>query len=139
MIDYVMFFSFLFCASRRRHNSVALVAGVQTVALPSSISLIGSVDTGSFGDLGKLALQLVDSGGSPIAEYVTADASTETAFVFGQVYRSSGKWKLRAIGQGWASGLAGPAEDFGVDVGEDAPGEEPGHSDTHTAEHQSIL
>ncbi|MGW6659017.1 TerD family protein [Rhodococcus sp. NPDC055024] len=90
-----------------------------------AIALVGSVDSGSFGDLGKLALQLVDSGGSPIAEYVTADASTETAFVFGQVYRRNGKWKLRAIGQGWASGLAGLAEDFGVDVSEDAPSEEP--------------
>lgn len=102
---------------------------VHLAAVPDqvdAIALIGSVDTGSFGDLGKLALQLVDSGGSPIAEYVTADASTETAFVFGQVYRRSGKWKLRAIGQGWASGLAGLAEDFGVDVSEDAPVEEPG-------------
>lgn len=71
---------------------------VHLAAVPDqvdAIALVGSVDSGSFGDLGKLALQLVDSGGSPIAEYVTADASTETAFVFGQVYRRNGKWKLR--------------------------------------------
>nr|WP_202022430.1 TerD family protein [Rhodococcus sp. MS13] len=108
---------------------------VHLAAVPEqvdAIALVGSVDSGSFGDLGKLALQLVDSGGSPIAEYVTADASTETAFVFGQVYRRNGKWKLRAIGQGWASGLAGLAEDFGVDVSEDAPVEEPSSPELET-------
>lgn len=84
-----------------------------------AIVLAGSVDTGSFGDLGKLSLHVLDASGSPIAEYVTADATTETAFVFGEIYRRNGLWKLRAIGQGWSSGLAGLAEDFGVDVGDD--------------------
>ena len=95
---------------------------VHLSAVPAEVDAIvlaGSVDTGSFGDLGKLSLHLMDASGSPIAEYVTADASTETAFVFGEIYRRNGLWKLRAIGQGWSSGLAGLAEDFGVDVGED--------------------
>lgn len=95
---------------------------VHLSAVPAEIDAIvlaGSVDTGSFGDLGKLSLHVLDASGSPIAEYVTADASTETAFVFGEIYRRNGLWKLRAIGQGWSSGLAGLAEDFGVDVGED--------------------
>lgn len=95
---------------------------VHLSAVPAEVDAIvlaGSVDTGSFGDLGKLSLHLMDASGSPIAEYVTADASTETAFVFGEIYRRNGLWKLRAIGQGWSSGLAGLAEDFGVDVGQD--------------------
>ncbi|MDJ0441635.1 TerD family protein [Rhodococcus qingshengii] len=95
---------------------------VHLSAVPAEVDAIvlaGSVDTGSFGDLGKLSLHLMDASGSPIAEYVTADASTETAFVFGEIYRRNGLWKLRAIGQGWSSGLAGLAEDFGVEVGED--------------------
>ncbi|WP_024793699.1 TerD family protein [Tomitella biformata] len=93
---------------------------IQLSAVPPEIDTIvlaGSVDTGSFGDLGKLSLHLLDASGSSIAEYVTADARMETAFAFGEIYRRNGLWKLRAVGQGWESGLAGLAEDFGVDVG----------------------
>ena len=48
---------------------------------------------------------------------LTEDASTETAMVFGELYRHGAEWKFRAIGQGYASGLAGIARDFGVNVG----------------------
>jgi tellurium resistance protein TerD len=53
-----------------------------------------------------------------LARYdLTEDASVETAMVFGEVYRYNQEWKFRAIGQGYASGLAGIARDFGVNVG----------------------
>ncbi|MCJ0904515.1 TerD family protein [Rhodococcus sp. ARC_M6] len=110
---------------------------VQLSAVPSevdAIALVGSVDTGSFGELGKLSLHLLDASGSTVAEYVTADATTETAFVFGEIYRRNGLWKLRAVGQGWASGLAGLAEDFGVDVSEDTSIEEPISEESVAAE-----
>ncbi|MEU2258206.1 TerD family protein [Nocardia xishanensis] len=80
------------------------------------VALAGSVGTGTFGELGKLALRVVDAAGLSLAEYVTADATTESAFVFGEIYRRDGEWKVRAVGQGWESGLAGLAKDFGVDV-----------------------
>jgi len=52
-----------------------------------------------------------------LARYdLTEDASTETAMVFGELYRHGGEWKFRAIGQGYASGLRGIAQDFGVNV-----------------------
>ena len=47
---------------------------------------------------------------------LSEDAATETAMVFVEVYRHGDEWKLRAIGQGYASGLAGVARDFGVNV-----------------------
>ena len=47
---------------------------------------------------------------------LTEDASTETAMVFGEVYRRGEEWKFRAVGAGYASGLRGIAQDFGVDV-----------------------
>lgn len=81
-----------------------------------TIALAGSLYDGTFGDLGKLTLRVVDPTGRPVAEYITADANTESAFVFGEVYRRDGAWKVRAIGQGWASGLAGLAQDYGVEV-----------------------
>lgn len=84
-----------------------------------TVALVGSVGEGTFGDLGKLTLRVVDGAGYTLAEYITADATTESAFVFGEVYRRGGEWKVRAVGQGWASGLAGLATDFGVDIDED--------------------
>jgi tellurium resistance protein TerD len=45
-----------------------------------------------------------------------AKNSTETAMVFGELYRNGAEWKFRAVGQGYASGLAGIARDYGVSV-----------------------
>jgi len=52
-----------------------------------------------------------------LARYdLSEDYSTETALVFGELYRNGAEWKFRAVGQGYASGLAGIAKDFGVNV-----------------------
>jgi tellurium resistance protein TerD len=52
-----------------------------------------------------------------LARYdLSEDYSTETALVFGELYRSGADWKFRAVGQGYASGLSGVAADFGVTV-----------------------
>jgi tellurium resistance protein TerD len=45
------------------------------------------------------------------------DASTETALVFGEVYRNGADWKFRAIGQGYSSGLAGVIAEYGLNAG----------------------
>ncbi|WP_054247742.1 TerD family protein [Rhodococcus opacus] len=95
-----------------------------------TVALVGSVAEGRFGDLGKLALRVVDGAGYTLAEYVTADATTESAFVFGEVYRRNAEWKIRAVGQGWESGLAGLATDFGVDIDDEPEPEPTGTPDT---------
>ncbi|MET7519485.1 TerD family protein [Streptomyces sp. NPDC005480] len=55
---------------------------------------------------------------SPLRSYrpSTPNASTETAMVFGELYCNGAEWKFRAIGQGYASGLAGIAQDFGLSL-----------------------
>lgn len=88
----------------------ALDQEVQTVALA------GSLTTGKFGELGKITFRVVDAAGRMLAEYITADAVTESAFLFGEVYRRGAQWKVRAVGQGWDSGLAGLATAFGVEI-----------------------
>ncbi|GAB2644056.1 TerD family protein [Nocardia goodfellowii] len=72
----------------------------------------------SFGQIRNAFIRVVDrSNGSELARYdLSEDASTETAMVFGELYRHGGEWKFRAIGQGYASGLAGIARDYGVNV-----------------------
>ncbi|GAA2267596.1 TerD family protein [Actinomadura sp. NPDC048955] len=73
----------------------------------------------SFGQVRNAFIRIVNrNDGNELARFdLTEDASTETAMVFGELYRHSGEWKFRAVGQGYASGLAGIAMDFGVNVG----------------------
>ena len=47
---------------------------------------------------------------------LSEDYSTETAMVFGEVYRHNGEWKFRAIGQGYAGGLLSLCHQYGVNV-----------------------
>lgn len=72
----------------------------------------------NFGAVRNAFIRVVNqNGGTEIARYdLTEDASVETAMVFGEVYRSNGEWKFKAVGQGYASGLVGIASDFGVNV-----------------------
>ncbi|MBM9620360.1 VWA domain-containing protein [Streptomyces zhihengii] len=89
------------------------------------IVLCASADGGAFGRFPGLALRLLDAGtGAELARFEMT-ATTETAFVSGELYRRSGQWKFRAVGQGYASGLAGLATDFGITVDDDAPAATP--------------
>ncbi|MDR2405015.1 MAG: TerD family protein [Deltaproteobacteria bacterium] len=47
---------------------------------------------------------------------LTEDMSTETAMIFGEIYRHKGEWKFKAVGQGFTGGLAALCRHFGVDV-----------------------
>ena len=72
----------------------------------------------SFGQVRNAFIRVVNqAGGAEITRYdLSEDASTETAMVFGELYRSGADWKFRAVGQGYSAGLAGIARDFGVNV-----------------------
>ncbi|MEU8960630.1 TerD family protein [Streptomyces sp. NPDC048491] len=72
----------------------------------------------NFGQVRNAYIRVINqAGGSELARYdLSEDASTETAMVFGELYRHGAEWKFRAVGQGYASGLAGIASDYGVNV-----------------------
>ncbi|MBP2579778.1 tellurium resistance protein TerD [Streptomyces sp. PvR006] len=72
----------------------------------------------SFGQVRNAFIRVVNqAGGVELARYdLSEDAATETAMIFGELYRHGAEWKFRAVGQGYASGLAGIAADFGVNV-----------------------
>ncbi|MFJ1702016.1 TerD family protein [Kitasatospora sp. NPDC088346] len=72
----------------------------------------------SFGQVANAYIRVVNTADdSEIARYdLSEDASTETAMIFGEIYRYQGEWKFRAVGQGYASGLRGIVQDFGVNV-----------------------
>ncbi|MFF9042435.1 TerD family protein [Streptomyces parvulus] len=58
---------------------------------------------------------------SVLATFTPPQLGAETALVIVEVYLRNGAWKARAVGQGYANGLAGIATDFGVTVEEPAP------------------
>ncbi|WP_392892324.1 TerD family protein [Streptomyces sp. LN699] len=58
-------------------------------------------------------------GGAVIATFTPPQLGAETALVVVEVYLRGGVWKVRAVGQGYADGLAGIATDFGVSVDEE--------------------
>jgi stress response protein SCP2 len=116
---------------------------VDLVGIPDEVARVLIVASryggGCFGELDGLHLMLSDASGDPVARFDIDDASTETAFVFGELYRRGGEWKFRAVGQGYDSGLAGLATDFGIDVDEDegADAAEPGAA-TETVDKASL-
>ncbi|GIJ67050.1 TerD family protein [Virgisporangium ochraceum] len=85
------------------------------------VAIVASSDGGTFGRVPGLHVRVLDSGsGAELARFDSGDATTETAFVLGELYRRDGGWKFRAVGQGFDNGLAGLATTFGVSV-DDAP------------------
>ena len=98
-------------------NLAGVDPSVASVVFPVSIYEADSRSQ-SFGQVRNAFIRVVDQNtGTELARYdLTEDASTETAMVFGELYRNGPEWKFRAVGQGYASGLAGIARDFGVNV-----------------------
>ncbi|MWA09355.1 TerD family protein [Streptomyces sp. BA2] len=84
-----------------------------------TVVLAASTDGGTFGQVPGLFIRVVDAAnGAEIARYDSEDATVETAFVLGELYRRQGAWKFRAVGQGYGSGLQGLATDYGISVDE---------------------
>ena len=92
-------------------------AGCDKIVFPVSIHDADNRGQ-TFGQVSNAFIRVVNQAdGQELARYdLSEDASTETAMIFGEVYRYQGEWKFRAVGQGYASGLRGIALDFGVNV-----------------------
>lgn len=85
------------------------------------VVLGASADGGTFGQVAGLTLRLLGPDGRSELARFEMRAETETAFICGELYLREGRWKFRAVGQGYASGLAGLATDFGITVDEEQP------------------
>ncbi|MDK4791846.1 MAG: TerD family protein [Acinetobacter sp.] len=78
----------------------------------------GQARSQNFGQVANAYIRVSnDAGGSEIARYdLSEDSSTETAMIFGELYKHGSEWKFRAIGQGFAGGLGPLAASYGVAV-----------------------
>ena len=72
----------------------------------------------NFGQVSNAYVRCVNEGpNTEIARFdLSEDYSIETAMIFGEIYRHSGEWKFKAVGQGFAGGLSSLASNFGVNV-----------------------
>jgi stress response protein SCP2 len=93
-------------------------------AVPSEIDRIvvaaSRYGEAGFGELEDVRITLADAAGEGLLRFAVDDASSVTAVIFGELYRRGEGWKFRAVGQGYETGLAGLATDFGVDIEDDA-------------------
>ncbi|WP_296268205.1 TerD family protein [Pseudomonas sp. UBA6562] len=73
----------------------------------------------SFGQVSNAYIRVINKAdGKELARYdLSEDASTETAMIFGELYRNGDEFKFKAIGQGFAGGLKPLAEAHGVSIG----------------------
>ncbi|AKL69946.1 stress response protein, TerZ- and CABP1 [Streptomyces sp. Mg1] len=103
--------------------------GVDLTAVPEEVAriVVAASQYGGtrFGDLDGLRMTVADRSGEPLVGFSIDDASVETAFIFGELYRRGEEWKFRAVGQGYETGLAGLATDFGIAVEEAEEPEQP--------------
>ena len=99
-------------------NLVAVPAEVDKIVVTVSI-YDAEARQQSFGQVRNAYIRVVNQAdNAELTRYdLSEDASTETAMIFGELYRNAGEWKFRAVGQGYSTGLAGIARDFGVNVG----------------------
>ncbi|GAA0902820.1 TerD family protein [Streptomyces thermoalcalitolerans] len=96
----------------------AVPAGVERIVIAAS-----RYEGALFSELDDLRVTLSDASGEPLLRFATDDADSVSALIFGELYRRGEGWKFRAVGQGYATGLAGLATDFGVDIEDDAADE----------------
>ncbi|MEE1801762.1 TerD family protein [Streptomyces sp. JV176] len=102
-------------------DTAAVPAGIEKIVVTASPDAAGQ----SFQGIEPTAT-IRDAGtGAALATFTPPRLGAETALVIVEVYLRNGAWKARAVGQGYANGLAGIATDFGVSVEEPAPAAAP--------------
>ncbi|MFD8287548.1 TerD family protein [Streptomyces lavendulae] len=93
----------------------ALPSGIERIVVTASPDAAGQ----TFQGIEPTATVRDAASGAVIATFTPPQLGAETALVVVEVYLRGGVWKVRAVGQGYANGLAGIATDFGVSVDEE--------------------
>ncbi|MFJ6556334.1 CAP domain-containing protein [Streptomyces luteogriseus] len=90
--------------------------GLRTGATRVTVVVSPSDPKTALGRLPSPTLHVTDAGGRTLARFTPPHPGQETVLLLAELYRRGDRWKLRALGQGYADGLTGLARDFGVDV-----------------------
>ncbi|WP_406461098.1 TerD family protein [Streptomyces sp. NBC_01622] len=98
-------------------DTAAVPPGIEKIVVTASPDAAGQ----TFQGIEPTATIRNAADGSVLATFTPPQLGAETALVIVEIYLRNGVWKARAVGQGYADGLAGIATDFGVSVEEPAP------------------
>ncbi|MFI9599097.1 TerD family protein [Streptomyces sp. NPDC052043] len=98
-------------------DTAAVPPGIEKIVVTASPDAAGQ----TFQGIEPTATVRDADDGSVLATFTPPRLGAETALVIVEIYLRGGQWKARAVGQGYADGLAGIATDFGVTVEEPAP------------------
>jgi stress response protein SCP2 len=98
-------------------DTSAVPPGIEKIVVTASPDAAGQ----TFQGVEPTATLRDAADGRVLATFTPPQLGTETALVVMEIYLRNGAWKARAVGQGYADGLAGIATDFGVSVEEPAP------------------
>ncbi|MEU1041255.1 TerD family protein [Streptomyces sp. NPDC005907] len=98
-------------------DTAAVPPGIEKIVVTASPDAAGQ----TFQGVEPTATIRSADDNSVLASFTPPRLGTETALVIVEIYLRNGAWKARAVGQGYANGLAGIATDFGVTVEEPAP------------------
>ncbi|WP_031072568.1 TerD family protein [Streptomyces sp. NRRL S-118] len=96
-------------------DTAAVPPGIERIVVTASPDAAGQ----TFQGVEPTATVRNADDGTVLATFTPPRLGTETALIVVEVYRRGGAWKARAVGQGYADGLAGIATDFGVSVDEE--------------------
>lgn len=96
-------------------DTAAVPPGIEKIVVTASPDAAGQ----TFQGVEPTATIRNADDGSPLATFTPPQLGAETALVVVEIYLRGGVWKARAVGQGYADGLAGIATDFGVSVDEE--------------------
>ncbi|MER7907384.1 TerD family protein [Streptomyces sp. NPDC095614] len=97
-------------------DTTAVPPGIEKIVVTASPDAAGR----TFQGVEPTATVRNADDGSALATFTPPQLGSETALVVIEIYLRNGAWKARAVGQGYANGLAGIATDFGVSVEEPA-------------------
>ncbi|KPL33850.1 stress-induced protein [Streptomyces anulatus] len=97
-------------------DTAAVPPGIEKIVVTASPDAAGQ----TFQGVEPTATVRNADDGSALATFTPPQLGAETALVVIEIYLRNGAWKARAVGQGYANGLAGIATDFGVSVEEPA-------------------
>jgi tellurium resistance protein TerD len=99
---------------------------IDLAAVPSPINKIvigvtiheASSRSQNFGQVANAFMRVVEEkSGNEVVRYdLSEDYSTETALIFGELYRHNNEWKFRAVGQGYEGGLHAMATKYGINI-----------------------
>lgn len=101
-----------------RAQVIVALADLPAAAERIVVTLATVVEGADLGGLRSLRMRVLDPhNGRELAGYsMGAELSRESCLIVGEIYRHQGKWKVRAVGQGYHAGLAALGTDFGVSV-----------------------